>query len=315
MNTITTKALNKRFCLDRKIPLKIYEGDIFIDRIKLFGEYDNYINYCHALETFNNEQDYLTYYNSIKDTAINFIKNSEAFKALNNDDMQKYKIGYIIPTSDVYQKSNIGKTFISIDMNKANFSSLVYYGKKENLQFFDSFKYEEFMKQFTDIDHIIHSKYIRQVIFGNCNPKRQVAYEKYIMSLLLNTLFLTNVISENDVKSLCSDEIVIKADDVNECEFNKIKSIVNVFSKNIVPLKLEYYQLGKVTESSAYVKKIYGNSKSEYTYNLKCVAPDEAAFVYRTILGEKYKDEDSIFVYNEKLAKFIQSPEMKICWE
>lgn len=308
-----SKELNKRFCDDRKLPLKIYSGGIFIDRLKLFGEYDNYISYCQEVKRrFDDTQKYFEYYNQVKDKAIDYIKCSETFQLLNSDDMNKYTCK-CFPQSNVYKLSNVGKRFISIDMSKANFSALVAYGRSVGTEFFKNFNYREFMEQFTDVEHIINSKYIRQVIFGNCNPKRQVNYEKYIMGTLLDKLLNSQIISENHVSSLCSDEIILKADGLSTVGMLEIQKIVDEMSL-IVPLKIEYYQLGKVDGSDAFIKKVFSDFEYElsYTYEVKCVSPDEAPFVYRLIKNQPIKDDDNIFNYNGKLAKLVETPELSI---
>lgn len=309
-----TKELNRRFCDDRKIPLKIYSGEIFIDRLKLFGEYDNYINYCHEVQRmFADTQKYFEYYNQVKDKAIDYIKNSKTFQALNTDDMNKYTCKYNYPQSAVYKANNIGKRFISIDMSKANFSSLVAYGRTIGAEFFSSFDYEEFMRQFTDVEHIINSKYIRQVIFGNCNPRRQVTYEKYIMGLLLDKLLSNEVIASDSVKSLCSDEIILKADDMSKDTIERIQSVVTDMS-SVVPLKLEIFELGKIEGSEAFIKKVLNNidDTDDYTYVIKCANSDESPFIYRLINNQPIKEEDSIFFYNGRLAKLLETPELSI---
>lgn len=309
-----SKELNKRFCDDRKLPLKIYSGDIFIDRLKLFGEYDNYISYCQEVRRlFDDTQKYFEYYNQVKDKAIDYIKGSKTFQLLNSDDMNKYACKYNFPQSNVYKTSNVGKRFISIDMSKANFSALVAYGRSIGTEFFKNFNYREFMEQFTDVEHIINSKYIRQVIFGNCNPKRQVTYEKYIMGKLLDKLLGSQVISENHVSSLCSDEIILKADELSTDDLLKIQEMINEMSSTI-PLKIEYYQLGKVEGSDAFIKKLFSDLEYElsYTYEIKCVNPDEAPFVYRLIKNQPIKDDDNTFNYNGKLAKLIETPKLSI---
>lgn len=307
-----TPELNRRFCLDRKIPLKIYIGEIFIDRLKLFGEFDNYLRFCTEYSNrFSNTQEYFAEYNAVKDRAIDYIKNSDAFKALNNDDMNKYQSKYKFPQADVYKGNNIGRKFLSIDMSKANFTSLMIYGETVNTPFFESYDYKEFMRQFTDIEHIIDSKYIRQVVFGNCNPKRQVTYEKYLMSLVLNHLFTMNLISEHDVKSLCSDEIII---DVTNMEVSKVAEICDNLDVMNIVLKTEYFALGKIEGSDAYIKKVYNdfNDLSKAEYVVKCASPEEAPFIYRLINNQEFKDSDSVFNYNGKLAKLLEQPELSI---
>ena len=91
-----------------------------------------------------------------------------------------------LPSKDIFKSSNDGRVFISIDMRKANFSSLKYYGNCiEKSMFRDTSTWEDFISLFTENKHIVNSKYIRQVILGNCNPKRHITYEKYIMDHVL----------------------------------------------------------------------------------------------------------------------------------
>ena len=64
-----------------------------------------------------------------------------------------------IPSSDIYKPTNDGKRFISIDMKKANFHSLKAFAP----DIFDNADtWEDFMRKFTDDEHIIGSKYVRQ---------------------------------------------------------------------------------------------------------------------------------------------------------
>ena len=65
-------------------------------------------------------------------------------------------------------------------MNKANFSALHNYNS--NI-FNNKNTWEEYVSNFTNNEHIINSKYIRQVVLGNCNPKRCITYEKYLYKL------------------------------------------------------------------------------------------------------------------------------------
>lgn len=67
-------------------------------------------------------------------------------------------------------------------MKKANFTALRHYNK-DIVGGKDT--YEDFLGMFTDENYFKESKYIRQVIFGNVNPKRQITYEKFLMDKVL----------------------------------------------------------------------------------------------------------------------------------
>lgn len=304
------EKLRQRFVKDNKISLQIFESPYFEERLKLFGYLEQYESFVDMVTTrFKSIEEYFSYYNTVKDSAIDFIKNSEAYQLLNSDDMNKYPKYNNINQSDVYKDSNIGKTFISIDMKKANFSALVKYAKDTNTKFFDSYNYDDFMKLFTDCDYIIQSKYIRQVIFGNCNPKRQITYESYLMSNLLTNLISNNLVSESDVYSMCSDEIIIK---VNE---NTNTEAITKYCKNFndFPISCEKFILYKLNNTKAYLKQtILTNTNVLALPTIKCVNPYEAPFIYRFMNNEPYQDSDYVFMFEDKLARLLEAPNISI---
>ena len=70
--------------------------------------------------------------------------------------------------------------------------------------------YIDFIRKFTDIYYIEESKYFRQVIFGQMNPKRHITVEKYMMNKIHNLIVdrykLTNLTVSN------SDELIFEID-------------------------------------------------------------------------------------------------------
>lgn len=185
---VITDRLKERFCKDCNVPLRLFKEPYFTDRLNLYDKYYNTLEkwdtFIKELENYKCEQDYFEEYNRVKDSAISDIKESFGYKQFIEDDMNKYAVTHTdLPTKDIFKPSNDGKLFISIDMRKANFSAL----KNYDSGIFDSVDtWEEFISRYTDNKHIINSKYIRQVILGNCNPKRQVTYEKYLMDGILD---------------------------------------------------------------------------------------------------------------------------------
>lgn len=227
-----TESLKKRFCKDQNLPIKVYSEPIFTERLKLFDAYEKYLEFCSMfrIRFDSDEQAYLAYYNDLKDRIINYIKESEAFQSLNKADMYKeFPIyGEGIPKGDTYKDKNIGKSFLSIDIKKANFNALVHYGNEIGTPFAPNLtqdidkNWSQFMAMFTNIPYFATSKYIRQVVFGNCNPKRVIAYETYLMSDFLSKIqfegetFLTSFphFLKKDIYSMCSDEIILHMDDL-----------------------------------------------------------------------------------------------------
>ena len=212
---VSTRA-KERFCKDCNIPIRLFQEPYFTDRLTLFdkfyGTLEKWNLFVEELQKYNCEQDYFEEYNRVKDAAILSIKESETYQRFNADDMNKYRVTHEnLPNKDIFKPTNDGKAFISIDMRKANFSSLHHY----SADMFGVNTWEEFIGKFTDNQHIINSKYIRQVILGNCNPKRHITYEKYLMDILLTDL-LEKHISIERVVFFSNDEIVIDVSDMNK---------------------------------------------------------------------------------------------------
>lgn len=300
-----TRNLKQRFCKDMGISIQLFEEPYFKDRIELMGYKDVYKEFTVFIENnFASEEDYFAYYNELKNKMIDYIKNSEVYEMIQKD--SSFNKTGTFKQGDTYKDENIGKSFLSIDMVKANFSALVFYGQCFDYKFFDSYNYDNFVKQFTPYDYFAKSKYIRQVVFGNCNPKKQIAFETYLMSTVVSLLKIPDLITENQIYSLNSDEIILEVD----------KETADKITKHIekgsfaFPLKTEYYTVAKLEGTKAYVKM-----HEDGSYELKCVNSYEAPFIYRFMKKESIKEIDKYFLYEDKLSKFVDIPEINLITE
>ena len=274
------------------------------------------------INTFKNEQDYFEYYNSVKDNAINAIKESEGYKSFQNEDMNKFAIknqGY--NQKDIYKSFNIEKYFISIDIKKTNFSALYAYDKSI---FNGANTYEEFISQFTDKKHIIESKYIRQVIFGNCNCKRHINYEKYLLDQYLtkllkeykNNLFFSakenTSTSDYEIVMFTNDEIIIRIDNSVLNHINDLYDIAKLEAVNEpIPLRIEAFKLLKIEGTDGYIKKII-KGNNENTLDIKCLSPLYYPFVMRILNNQSIKDIDRTFIHEGLLTKIMEDPKIRI---
>ena len=265
------------------------------------------------MQKYKSEQDYFEEYNRIKDAAINSIKNTEAYQRFNAEDMGKFSLNHKnLPENDIYKPTNDGRMFISVDMKKANFSSLQFY---DGNIFGGANTWEEFIGKFTQNEHIMNSKYIRQVILGNCNPKRHITFEKYIMNLVISGL--RNVMDEHcRIVSFSNDEIVYEMTIVEKLyAFESFKSFIGAFLNLCpIPFNLELFSLHKIEGTDGYCKKIYKDN-GEYDIKLKCLDDHMAPFVMRYLLSEKITENDRVFYHKGMLAKFIEDPEIHINFE
>ena len=308
-----TPKLKERFCKDCNIPLKIYEEPYFTDRLVLYDLFYQSIHkwniFKSELKEYHCEQDYFEEYNRIKDQAINDIKNTDAYQRYNQEDMHRYSLKYVgLPSKDIFKPSNDEKLFISIDMKKANFSALRYYDKNifRGVQ-----TWEQFIGFYTNNHHIINSKYIRQVILGNCNPKRHITYEKYLMDQVLDCLIREVGFWVNEVVFFSNDEIVIDMENYADCIKNR-----NIIQKTLeehfeFPLKIELFYLHKVNGTQGYCKEIVENLVDS-SFQFKCLDGYMLPFVMRYMLNEDVTENDKVFIHEGKLAKFIETPEIEV---
>lgn len=308
-----SEKLKERFCKDCNIPLKLFKEPYFTDRLQLYDSYYNTLDkwniFVRELEKYRCEQDYLEEYNRVKDTAINDIKLSDGYNRFNEEDMGKYSVKYKdLPSKDIYKPSNVGELFISIDMRKANFSALKFYDKSI---FSNADTWEEFVGRYTENKHIVNSKYIRQVILGNCNPKRQVTYEKYLMGFVLEVLIDELGYSASDIAFFSNDEIVINMGKYEDC-INKQKILEMVVNVRFnIPFRIELFYLHKITRTNGYYKEIVKNI-IEREYEFKCLNNYTLPFVLRKFNGEEITENDKLFYHEGLLSKFIDIPEIEI---
>ena len=305
--------VKERFCKDCNIPIRLFQEPYFTDRLKLFdkfyGTLEKWNIFIDKLQRYNCEQDYFEEYNRVKDAAILSIKESEAYKRFNEEDMNKYRVTHEnLPNKDIFKPSNDGKLFISIDMRKANFSSLYHY---DNSMFSGAKTWEEFISKFTENKHIINSKYIRQVILGNCNPKRHITYEKHLMNEVLDVLIKEIGYWFDEIVFFSNDEIVIDMDNYADCIRNRNITKSKLEEYFDFPLKVELFYLHKINGTDGYYKEIVKDI-NERSFEFKCLDNYMLPFVIRNFLGEEITDSDKVFYHEGLLAKFIEVPKIEV---
>lgn len=206
--------LAQRFVNDYRLPIPIMGDKMFEYHLNLYEKE------FHALTKWNTLWDmidhrfegdpekFLTEFYKIREKIVTEVPKNEAFQNLNNCDMSVYSTKTLHPRcASLYNETNIGNYFVSIDLTKGNFQALNYVDKEILL---NSKTYIDFIRKFTDIYYIEESKYFRQVIFGQMNPKRHITVEKYMMDkiydLVVDRYNLTKLIVSN------SDELIFEID-------------------------------------------------------------------------------------------------------
>lgn len=309
-----TETLKRRFVKDTNLPIKVFDEPYFSHFLELYEEHFKaktlFEMFRKELSGYENEQEYLAEYNRVKDTAITYLAENVNMQFFSQtEDMNKFNIkntGFV--SNSIFKETNVGRYFLSIDMVKANFSSLRHYdpaivGHKDT--------YEDFIGMFTSSEYIKKSKYIRQVIFGNQNPKRQTTYEKYLMDHVLTSIFCRTKIEPSKVAYFGTDEIVLDVSDyvhndkLEEAFKKQIDEIISMACRDGINVRGEYFQLYRIRGTAGYMKQFTFSTAKYKNVDFKCVDSLEMPFVIRAYSGENYTENDLIFVHEGKLAKFL----------
>ena len=298
-------GLKKRFCKDCNLPINLFDEPYFTQRLKALDvQFDcvkKFDTFCADLEKYDTEQEYFEYYNTVKDSVINMIKdNTEYMKFLNDDfaDVRVVTKNITLGNKNLYIEGNQDKTFISIDMKKANFSALRHYSPAifKNVE-----TWEQYIGFFTPSEHIRNSKYIRQVILGACNPKRQITYERYLMTMLY-----LDIKNELDGKvsfySLGNDEIIISVAGTS-VSAKEIKAAIATCPQKIGELvRFEMFDLQKVGDYG-WMKVIYDEPER---VEFKTINADIYHQIVKHYWNMPITEDDLVFRYNGVLARFLE---------
>lgn len=314
-----TMHLKERFCKDMRVPIRIFDNDIFVDRMSLFDSFydclSSYDRFVKSLSGYKCEQDYLEDYNKTKDNAINFIKGTAAYETFNSVDMNKYgdfikETTSNLPTHDIFSIGKYQGYHLSADIRKANFSCL----RKFDATMFDGKEtWEDFIAKFTDNPHIIASKYIREVVLGNCNPKRHITYEKYHMArfyqAIVEKFFPTLVEGGAFVEFFSNDEIIFNLGTLENITKEELKEIMDFIAAYAeIPLRPELYTLRRVYREDTNETLGFIKYMDDVPYDFKCFDAMTLPLVLRKLKGEEYIESDLMFVDHKMLAKYIIVP-------
>lgn len=305
---LNNSRLLKRFCSDTGIPINIFEQPYFTQRIKIldpiFRSEEKLNQFFLEMERWNTDQDYFEYYNQTKNQIIQDIKSNPAWQRFNNstEDNNKEETNTMFNYSakDCYSMLLDDKDILSIDMKKANFSALRCYDP----EIFDGAEtWEKFLSRYTDRPHILQSKYIRQVIMGACNPKRQVRYEKSIMRQLLTFLLLNS--DRLEPYSLSNDEIILMIPEtVNPYRiYQEVTTLVNMWKHGQI-MRVNLIHLNKLPVTDGWMRKIFDGT--EHKTDFKKLNADYYHQAVKWLYKEPVTEDDLVIKHDRQLARLLK---------
>lgn len=311
------KKFFQRFCKDYNLPINVFEDSMFhyyMDLYKDFFPKSEYESAVDLIETkFGGNVDlWLDYCAQVRDTAINTILESESYKKFISMDLSEYKINGFKERS-AYTEETDGKRFISIDLKKANFQALRW------MDVIDDYSYDHFIRRMGGDDYIAGSKYLRQVIFGKCNPSRQVTIEKHLMSLVEDAI--KNKMSNHGFKlySFNSDELVYEEDfdRSNILDTRKLVDDVKMMIEKYlnIEVSVEYFSVERIpivnhsgNKVDAYVKRNLITGEIKY----KKISTTFFPQIYKLIKGMEIEELDRVFFFENQLATFNKPLKLEV---
>lgn len=288
-------TINKIFIKDLSMPIAVYLDPYFDYLLNLIDPYYNSISKYELLKKeveLNGLKEFEENNRKTMFKLLDKMKEHKGYETFNNLDYKTFQSETKIQKRVLYQPNNVGKSFFSIDLVQANFQCLL----SVVPEIFDGFdNYDDFVTANGFNDYMKISKQIRQVIFGNLNPKKQQSVQKSMMNLIADKLF-KNGVDLNSIHSLSSDEIVFEC---NDFEKVKIQSILSELDFN---LRIEKFTLERPFKQAMYVKKL---DNSDVIF--KMVSTSMMAEFIKRFEGRELEDMDFYFFdENKRLAKYIK---------
>ena len=283
---ITNKE-RKQFIKDYKLPIPIYKLPYFTyyleqynDSHKTKEKYELFINAIKQLKLEDKQ---------LKETSSNII--NEVVKRLK--EIPEYKEFLSAPINNqkelpndiqIYKKydHNDPIYYISVDMITANFTVLKYFNPKIVL---NCDTYNDFIKNFTDIEYFIKSKKYRQVIFGILNAKKIRTMQKFLLGELYDKI--KNIV--NITGRIETDELIIATTKSNMRDgYNKIIKAIDTLPENMKKIwRVTPTYIQQLGTSTCFIKKTIINL--ELPYDEKTNVKEEITNIEKDYYAQAYK--------------------------
>lgn len=317
-NTLKSRKLSNIFMKMSDIPIiNINDIEILIERLFLYNKQFDTITKLNLFEQDllqiyksgnnddnNYEKAYFKYIYELINKIINHIKYMEDYeqliiqKSLFKEYDKKYNNG------DIYTSKNHKKKFISIDLYHSNYNSLKFY-YSGLVDYTNSYK--DFIKQFTQYEHLVNSKYFEQIIFSNLNPNQQIIISEYLTHKLINVLENYNE-HYIDIISVNTNEIIIH--DYNEYFYDYIEKEI-YFAVDFLGIEINIKEFELFDNNIFYILRNINTNK----YIFKKLNNEYYPFVLRLLRHESFKENDYMFMHNNTMCKYLSPPITKLYLE
>lgn len=291
--------INKQLVKDYKFPIPVTEEPYFSHFAELMeGFYDvtearsKLLAMCEREGSF---ESVLGKTRKLIATVVDHIKGKPEYKAFQGMDMESFRGTRLPEKQALYHRDNAQRILIALDMKKANFQAM----RAADPQLVDECtSWESFLGQFTDEPYYLDCKQIRQVIFGQLNPKRQQTIMKSRMGDVFNELMNLGV-DERQVFSSSPDEIVIGFTPDN---LDRVSTLINS-NRGFEGLHLDIFTLELAHPSKPFFIK---NHTNRAKVDLKGIPKFYVPEVIRHLKGEPANHKDRFFMHEGRLCQYSE---------
>lgn len=309
------KLVRKKFIKDTNLPIQVLDSPYFEYFLDLYeptlGSKTLWASLQKEISDFFDGKPgkWMEYTRSIQDKVISDILETPEYKKF-NEDKELEKILSETPgemRGNIYSGGKRGKTFLSVDLRKANFQAFHWYDPKIVL---GEDTWEKFLGHYTTLQSFISSKNLRQVILGKTNQSRLTRVEKYLTWKI--TELVSPLLPENSTLiSRMTDEAIWELPEyytpTGKVE-EKLKSLIK--DSLGVDVKVEVFRIDMIQRFSHSGESILGFIK-DFAYpsgkisELKGTPKMYYPQIYKAWKGLDLNSTYDLVIYHEgELARF-----------
>lgn len=335
MNDKQLFILKDRFAEDNKFPITVFEPGIWEYYLDLYEPVmktkTKWNEFLRIIDTeFGGEPErYLHEYRvAMKEVMIGAIKAVPEYENKFNNSGDRLTEFEVFPEflrgireGDIYNEGFVGETYLSVDLSSANLQALYhitpdFFPGQGKISWDNNPKniYKGWLRDtlkgiFPEkaIEYISDLKYTRQVIFGNCNPKRQTKIEKFLVGQAAQAFY--EIGGLNPVMHGW-DEVIFRVEQNYPKDTDLLRIAKEMADTKEIFVKPEIYKLSSIeyrTHNDVSIrvyKKEYENGEIKY----KGINKLYHAQIYEDLYGieQDSLDRDLMFYHQTNdLSKFI----------
>lgn len=301
--------LRYRFVHDTDAPIPVLEApwfEYFLDKYEeQFGTRTTWDKLWYEIREKADSDlvKWLDMYYQSRDALVRKLHDSPAYERLNTCDMSRYDMAWFDTkgVKSVYSDSQ-PRVLLSVDLKQGNFNAL----KHEFPDLFDNARtWEEVVAGVTDSGHMARSKYMRQVVFGQLNPKRTIKIEEWLSGKAGFWLTLAEPALKERLLMWRTDEAVFDLTDDPELT-KKVAGNLENLRKDLqgldYPTRLELLRVSPVTyetpngeEFTCHLKERLGPDMLTTKYELKSCPLYYHAQVWSLMFGDGVVKQEDLY--------------------